>query len=245
MTPKKTSEQERKDTILEIVVDQYIQTVTPVSSGFIAQEFHLDLSPATIRNILVDLEEEGYLMHPHTSAGRMPTEQGYRYYVDNLMHEINLLEEEKERIRQEYYKEVKDLETLLDQASQVLSDVTQYTTIISVDGWGSKIFCRGTSHVISYPDINDLSKIKSIIRTLEEKERIVEVINRNIEERVKIFIGQESACEEMDHCSLVISRYQVPQGLSGRIAVLGPTCMNYERVVSALDYFSDLMKTVK
>lgn len=242
MTPKKTNEQERKDTILEIVVDKYIQTATPVSSGYIAQEFHLDLSPATIRNILADLEEEGYLMHPHTSAGRMPTELGYRYYVDHLMHEINLLEEEKTRIRQEYNKEVKDLETLLDKTTQVLSDVTQYTTIISVDGWGNKIFCRGTSHVIGYPDINDLNKIKSIIRTLEEKEWIVEVINRNIEERVKIFIGHETACEEMDHCSLVISRYQVPQGLSGRIAVLGPTCMNYERVVSALDYFAGLMK---
>ena len=78
----------RKGEILRITIDQYIATITPVSSARIAQMCALDLSSATIRNILAELEQEGYLTHPHTSAGRVPTQFGYRYYVDNF---INLL----------------------------------------------------------------------------------------------------------------------------------------------------------
>ena len=92
MTAKHSDIQLRKDRILAIVVGRYIKTVVPVSSQYITQEHDLDVSPATVRNILADLEEEGYLTHPHTSAGRMPTQRGYRYYVDHLMHEIQLLE---------------------------------------------------------------------------------------------------------------------------------------------------------
>ena len=98
MTTKHSDIQTRKDRILAIVIGRYIKTVVPVGSQYITEEHNLDVSPATVRNILADLEEEGYLTHPHTSAGRMPTQQGYRYYVDHLMNEIQLLEAEKRRI---------------------------------------------------------------------------------------------------------------------------------------------------
>ena len=91
MAAKHSDIQIRKDRILAIVIGRYIKTVSPVGSQYITEEHDLDVSPATVRNILADLEEEGYLTHPHTSAGRMPTQQGYRYYVDHLMHEIQLI----------------------------------------------------------------------------------------------------------------------------------------------------------
>src|SRR5208283_1964840 len=112
MTSKHSDIQVRKDRILAIVIGRYIKTVLPVGSQFITEEYDLDVSSATVRNILADLEEEGYLMHPHTSAGRMPTEQGYRYYVDHLMHEIQLLEEEKRAITLEYRCHARQLEDL-------------------------------------------------------------------------------------------------------------------------------------
>src|ERR1044072_3383090 len=143
---------ERKDKILAITITQYIDTVSPVGSELIANELNKDLSSATIRNVLAQLEREGYLTHPHTSAGRIPTEKGYRYYVDHLMNEINLLEEEKQRIKAEYKKERLELDNLLSKTSQMLSNMTHYTSIISVDGWNNKIFCSGTSFVVEYPD---------------------------------------------------------------------------------------------
>src|SRR3989338_10513049 len=114
MANRKADYQARKDAILGIVINEYIKTVNPVSSGLIVQEYPLDVSSATIRNILADLEEEGYLTHPQTSAGRIPTQQGYRYYVDYLMKEIRLLEGEKQRINAEYRKDVQDLEKVLE-----------------------------------------------------------------------------------------------------------------------------------
>ena len=244
MANRKADYQARKDAVLGIVVNEYIKTVNPVSSGLIVQDYPLDVSSATIRNILAELEEEGYLTHPHTSAGRIPTEQGYRYYVDYLMHEIRLLEEEKYRINKEYHREVRGLEKILEKTSEVISDITQYTSIISVDGRRDKIFCRGTSFVVGYPEYQDLKKVKDILATLEEKERLLEIINRNLEQKIQIYIGHELACSDIESCSLAVSRYQFQNGLSGRIAVLGPTRMNYQRGGSALEYVSEHMKEI-
>ena len=231
----------RKDIILGITVERYTKTVTPVSSAYISKIFPAEISSATIRNVLAELEEEGYLMHPHTSAGRMPTEKGYRYYVDHLMHEIQLLEEEKLRIKAEYERETRELEGLLKKTSQVLSEVTHYTSLVSLDGEGDKLFCRGTNLVVHYSE-QDLQKIEKILQELEEKERLMEIINQNLRKRIDVYIGHEIACDSMDSCSLVVSSYKTRSGNSGRIAVLGPTRMQYERVVSALNYFSRLME---
>ena len=241
---KKTDFQQRKDLVLSIVVNEYIKSVLPVGSSLIAQEYHLDLSSATIRNILAELEEEGFLMHPHTSAGRIPTQRGYRYYVDHLMDEIQLLEGEKKRILTEYQKSVNELELLLEKTSQMVSDVTHYTSIVSVDGWGSKLFLKGTGYVVDYPESRDVDNIAKILHTLEEKERILKVINGGLEKRIHIYIGHEIALKEIENCSLAVSVFKKKNGPSGRIAVLGPTRMDYERVVSALDYVTDLMREV-
>ncbi|MCR4337111.1 MAG: hypothetical protein NUV91_04820 [Candidatus Omnitrophica bacterium] len=242
MTARRTEHQYRKDLLLGIVVNEYIKTVNPVGSAFITKEYLPDLSSATIRNILAELEEEGFLTHPHTSAGRMPTEEGYRYYVDHLMHEIQLLEDEKRKIKEEYERNLRDLESVLDKTSEVMADFTHYTSIISIDARPDKIFCKGTSYIVEYPDPQDVQKIRSILEAIEKKEQILEVINRQLRHRIEIYIGHEIALSDVENCSLVVSSYKAPKGMSGRIAILGPTRMNYQKVVSALDYFSDLME---
>lgn len=245
MSSRRTDILTRKNEILRLTIERYILTITPVSSAYIAKECSFDLSPATVRNILAELEGEGYLTHPHTSAGRVPTQLGYRYYVDHLINEIQLLESEKRRIKEEYQREALEMETLLEKTSRVISDVTHYTSIVSVDGWDHKLFCGGTSFVMGYADYQDVKKdivrIKNILTALDEKERLLQVINRTLANKIDIFIGREMECSDIDGCSLVISRYKCPQGPSGRIAILGPTRMNYGKVVSTLDYFSDLI----
>lgn len=238
----------RKDEILRITIDQYIATITPVSSARIAEDCSLDLSSATIRNILAELEQDGYLTHPHTSAGRVPTQFGYRYYADHFINEIQLLEEEKTRIKAECKSESLELEMLLETTSKVLSDMTNYTSIFSVDGWDNKLFYSGTSFIMGYSDYhdinNDIARIKNILAALDQKERLLEVINRKLAKKIDILIGQEIECSDIDGCSLIVSRYKSKDGTSGRIAILGPTRMNYNRAVSALDYFSDLMEEI-
>ena len=241
MTPRAVNFQERKERILGIVVHQYIKTITPVSSQYIVKRYFPDLSSATVRNILAELERDGFLSHPHTSAGRVPTQLGYRYYVDNLMNEIKLLEEEKIRIQTEYKKDVNELEVLLDKTSEVLSDLTHYTSIVSVDGVQEKFYCHGMSFVAGYPEFQDFNRVKEILMMLETKEHLLELINRELERKVEIYIGAEMKCKGINECSLVVSSYEKKDGPSGRLAILGPTRMNYDRVVSALEYFSELM----
>ena len=103
---------QRRNMILSASISNYINSANPVSSEALAQDFNL--SSATVRNIFAELEEAGYLMHPYTSAGRVPTDKGYRYYVDFLMSQIELLDNEKKSVIGEYKNKIERLDDVLD-----------------------------------------------------------------------------------------------------------------------------------
>jgi len=161
-----------------------------------------------------------------------------------LMKEIQLLEEEKSRVENAYQQNVRDLEGLLERTSEVISDLTNYASIISFDDWAGRFIIRGTGYVVDYPDYQDVSKIKHILMELERKERLLTIINQSLERKVRIYIGHEMACRNMDDCSLAVSGYRLHNGRTGRIAVLGPTRMDYQKVVSTLNYFANLMERI-
>lgn len=231
----------RKREILADAIDYYIRTAQPVSSEVLARDFHFDLSPATIRNVFADLEEEGYLSHPHTSAGRVPTQKGYRFYVDNIMHEIQLLAEEKTRIETEFQRNIQQLEFLLDKTSQVISELTHCAGIVSFSEWQDRIFYKGASFMVEQPEFKNLDKIRHLLKALDEKERLLKVINRDLEDKLNIYIGSEITLSDIDGCSLVVSSFAKKNKPVGRLAVLGPTRMEYAKVVSTLQYVSALI----
>ncbi|MDW8072581.1 MAG: heat-inducible transcriptional repressor HrcA [Anaerolineae bacterium] len=111
----------RCQTILRLVISEYIRTATPVGSKAIRELYHLDISPATIRNEMAWLEEKGYLTHPHTSAGRVPTEKGYRYFVEKLMGESDLPTAERRTIRHQFHQAQPDVEQWMRLAAAVLA----------------------------------------------------------------------------------------------------------------------------
>jgi heat-inducible transcriptional repressor len=113
--------EKRKKDLLQWVIHCYIKTSKPVSSSVIAQEAGLDLSSATVRSILQELEEEGYLHQPHTSSGREPTDKGYRFYVDYLIDVQRMASDEKESIESQYKNRIEELDTLLFETSKLLS----------------------------------------------------------------------------------------------------------------------------
>lgn len=233
---------QRKDLVLTMVVQHYIRTTAPVSSAFIAEEYEQDISSATIRNILAELEGDGYLTHPHTSAGRVPTERGYRYYVDFLMQEMSLIEEERRRIQKEYERGVEQFEAMVEKTTQVLSELTHCTSIVMVDGWPHQYVCRGTNYIAEALGSDSLQKVIAVLKELEEKDRVLAVLRRDIDKRIKIYIGQETDCDAFTDCAMAVSRFQTRRGPTGRLAVLGPTRMDYSRVVGALEYVSELMQ---
>lgn len=128
----------RRKAVLAATINKYIKEAIPVASEDIAQDF--DLSSATIRNIFAELEEDEYLTHPYTSGGRIPTNNGYRYYVDFLISQMGLLETEKERIICEYKKEINHLEEALEKTSELISTITHYAGIVSFLEWEDRFF---------------------------------------------------------------------------------------------------------
>lgn len=120
----------RKELILKVVTDDYIESAEPVGSRTIARKYNLGLSPATIRNEMADLEESGYLKQPHVSAGRIPSEQGYRYYVDTLMQTHSLNEEEQGLIRLYFEDRTRQMDTILQQTVKILSQLTRYPSLM-------------------------------------------------------------------------------------------------------------------
>ncbi len=232
----------RRKSILTATINKYIEEAIPVASENIASSF--DVSSATIRNIFAELEENGYLTHPYTSGGRIPTDKGYRYYVDFLISQMELLDEEKERIVKEYKREIKRLEDALEETSEVISKITHYAGIVSFLRWQDKFFYKGISHILEQPEFQDSESIRILIKVIEDKERLLDIINRDFTEKVKVYIGHELGCPEMENCSLVVSSYRLKSKTLGRLAVLGPVRMEYKQIIPALGYISEALTDV-
>jgi heat-inducible transcriptional repressor len=121
---------ERKRTILKSIIDNYIESAQPVGSRTIARKHELGLGSATIRNEMADLEELGYITQPHTSAGRIPSDKGYRFYVDNLMQVQSLAQDEMIRIRKAMDERIEEINRLFRKASIIISNITGYTSVV-------------------------------------------------------------------------------------------------------------------
>ena len=130
---------DREQSVLRHLVQNYIHTATPVGSRFLSKRFDEELSPATIRNVMFDLEERGFLSHPHTSAGRIPTDSGYRYYVDYLMEIERLTENEMSRFQQSISFSP-DPDEILRETSRLLGKISNQLSIVTSPHLGSGIF---------------------------------------------------------------------------------------------------------
>jgi heat-inducible transcriptional repressor len=121
---------ERKLMILQAIVQDYIESAEPVGSRSLSKKYNLGISPATIRNEMSDLEEMGYILQPHTSAGRVPSDKGYRLYVDQLMNIKHAADKNRLRIKSELLQKYQVLEQMLQYTSNLLSEFTNYTSIV-------------------------------------------------------------------------------------------------------------------
>jgi heat-inducible transcriptional repressor len=240
----------RRRAVLAQAIRRYIKDAIPVASEDIARDF--SLSSATIRNIFVELEEDGFLTHPYTSAGRIPTVRGYRYYVDSLISGLELLEEEKEQIIKEYKRQInrldskKRLEEILEEASEVISSITHYAGIVSFLDLEDRFFYfyKGISSILEQPEFHDFGRLRILIRILEDKRYLLDIINRDFKEKVKIYFAEELNRNDINKYALVVSRYRIKDRPSGRLAVLGPMRMEYKHIIPTMEFMSDALTEV-
>ena len=321
---------DRKWTILKAIIKTYLETGEPVGSRTISKYADLNLSSATIRNEMSDLEEMGYILQPHTSAGRIPSDAGYRLYVDRMMEEKDReVTEMKEMMIQRQDK----MELLLKQLATVLAKNTNYAAMISSPqfhrtklkfiqlsivtesqilavivtegnvvknkmirlehGLDQKtilelnillnsalngltieqinlatisrlkeqagihselvnrvldavaesiqsedeveIYTSGTTNIFKYPELSTSEKASELIHTFEDKKDLAGLIGTADEETgIQVYIGQESPVASMQDCSVVTATYELGEGMYGRIGVIGPKRMDYDKVVGTL-----------
>ncbi|OPX42672.1 heat-inducible transcription repressor HrcA [Ruminiclostridium hungatei] len=327
---------DRKLKILQAIIDDYISSAEPVGSRTIAKKHELGLSSATIRNEMADLEEMGFLEQPHTSAGRVPSDKGYRLYVDQIMKINDLSDTEIENIRTAMDIKINELSQIIRNASVVMSQFTKYTSmavtpqinrsvlkavqvvpiepgkalvivvtdsntvrnnliripekvtpdfLIQVsnllneklkgftlemlrnnflngeaeqltslpydlmrpilDGIEDliklidrpEIYLEGTTNILNFPEFKEVQKAKEFLSLLDEKKLMSEILNNHSSKNeIIIQIGNENVLQGIKDCSIVTASYSVDDYVIGSIGIIGPTRMEYSKVVSSLNY---------
>lgn len=236
---------ERQQKILNAVVRDYQTTVEPVGSRTIAKKYLPDISPATIRNEMADLEEEGFIAQPHTSSGRVPTDHGYRFYVNRLMKALQPTQHETELIKQTYATFGHNIENVLHQTAKLLSHTLDYTAVVVNIGRQQRVFSSGTSNLLHQPEFRNLSHMQKILELLEEEELLTELVEEySLPHEVNIKIGSENKRKEIRDCSVVVSSYHLEGERIGGIGIIGPTRMYYSKVACLVDYVAKELSQV-
>lgn len=332
--------EERRRKILCTIVEFYIDTAMPVGSRTISQRFRWTKSPATVRNVMADLEEMGLITHPHTSAGRLPTDKGYRFYVDSLLEPKHLTKEEETIITRMLNKDYEDFDSLMQSASRSISTITNVAGIVLtprlkrsvfkhiefipidssrvlavlITGSGivknsileleeqltkseliriaeflnqelegiflgevkdyltrrlleqrdsfytflkkavlifsmpslfkmdERFYFEGTTSLMLLPEFKDIKKARLFLKLFEEKKDIMDLFNEDMEaEGVKVHIGKENTCKYIQECTVVTCNYKINDRTIGALGAIGPTRMEYGRVISAVGYLSEVL----
>jgi len=239
----------RSRQVLEALIQHHVLTAQPVGSETIARNFGIGTSSATIRNVMADLEEQGYLTHRHTSAGRLPTDRGYRVYVDTLKDVQRLSEQERERIEREYNAKRAELDDVLKGTSQLLAMLSNVAgvalrpTPAHAAPQRTELVVEGSSNVLNQPEFSDLGKVQALFRLIDEKRELSRAMAETIEEgaHVKVSIGAENRLPAIRECSLVTKTYAAGGRSVGVIGILGPMRMDYDKMVALVDHMAGVV----
>lgn len=331
---------ERAQHLLKTLVESYIRDGCPVGSKKLAQESGLDLSPATIRNVMADLEEMGLVTSPHTSAGRIPTPQGYRLFVDTLLTVKPLDHEEIHRLKIQFGAE-ETIQDLANAVSGVLAEITNMAGVVMLprkerlalrhieflplsgdrvlailvindqeventiirtsrpftpaelqqaanylnslfagknladvrhqlvtelrttreqmdrlmqnaialaeqvfekNSGGDELVLAGQTKLMEFDELCDVEKLRELFEAFSEKRQVLHLLDQCLHgQGVQIFIGKESGYDVLHDCSVVSAPYQVDDEVVGVLGIIGPTRMNYERVIPLVDVTAKLV----
>ncbi len=215
---------ERGQFILKLVVEDVVKTGEPVGSRSLVEKYRLDVSPATVRNVFAELEREGYLTHPHTSAGRVPTEKGYRFYLQELMRTRELRKRESEQLRQ------------AQNAEELARAVAELTGSIFLMMRGARrlAYKTGFSNLLAQPEFSNRDLLVRVGEMLDNFHRVAEELDVEAFQNPTALIGPDNPFDA--RCGAVFVR--LPNG--GVAAVLGPMRMDYARIYSVLNGAKDL-----
>jgi heat-inducible transcriptional repressor len=230
----------RRESILDAIIREYVETAEPVGSLTLVEKFDLPFSPATVRGEMAELEREGYILQPHTSAGRVPTEKGYKHFVKLILSESQVLTvRDEKKIRQTMLNQHVRYEKLLDLAAKTLAEATDSVGIVGLSGL---VYSHGLANLFGQPEFKDVENVEKAAEVLDHMHELIAEIPPLTNPLV--FVGSETPLGRSSGCSLVVSGFETPYGTTGRIAVLGPTRMPYSKVISVVGEVKELLEAL-
>lgn len=225
--------------ILTAVIQEYTETAVPVGSKSLIDKHGFHLSSATVRNDMARLEKEGYLFQPHTSAGRIPTDKGYRYFVEKVMGDEELSRDEQRKLQAEVLKLKAQNRRFSRTTSKLLASLSGS---LAISGDGNDLYDFGIKELLGNPEFREIDEFCRVAEALDYIDENVEAILGKLKDgETKIFIGQENPIKNISNCSMVVSPYRTKEGEKGLLAIIGPKRMKYAKNKSLLEYVRNLL----
>ena len=225
---------ERQKEILFAIIEEYSELATPVGSVTLAKLF--DVSSATIRSDMAKLEELGLIAQPHTSAGRVPTDAGYRLYVNSLTDQPEEEIKEEPLARPARALEIRvSSQTRADYAIRgAVDSLVELTGNLGLATIGDQLYLSGISRLFTQPEFSDNARVQAVAKLLDNLEPWLREAAPG--DPLNIFIGQENPIGKTSGVSLIISKFRSPYSDNSYIGVLGPTRQNYSRVMALVSH---------
>jgi transcriptional regulator of heat shock response len=220
----------RQQQLLKFIIDDYIQTAEPVGSRCLVERYHLDISPATVRNEMSLLEEEGYLRQAHTSSGRIPTEKAYEFYLKEVLGKGGKGGEGgKDGNAFGHLEHEQNKESAVKSIAKRLMEVSGETAIVAFDpNWS---FYTGVSNLMQKPEFQD--SVSTLAGLVDQFDEVVSDMFDRVSHEPQVFIGSHNPFG--DQMTTIIVRYDFPNTSGGILGLVGPMRMDYARNLALLE----------
>jgi len=229
----------RQIQILRAVIEEFIETAVSVGSDTIDKKFQIGVSPATIRNEMVELTKKGYLKKSHSSAGRLPTPQAFKLYVNELMKEKELSVADEVSAKEKIWSSRDELSHLLKEATVVLADRT-HSLGIAMTG-DRKLYHSGYANLLQMPEFYDIDVMRTVLNLIEEASLLEEIFDfGKSENQIHIVYGSEMGNKNLDEIGVIYTRLDFGNNIC-RLGVIGSSRFEYRYVIPLMKYFRSLL----
>lgn len=232
----------RQTQLLKAVVDEYIKTAKAVGSENLVEKYNLQISPATVRNEMARLIDAGFLKQPHTSAGRVPTSLGFRTYLNKLMEEVGVPVLQEVAIKQRLWQQRFEFEKMLRQAAMSLAESTGYLAVVLTRE--GHVFHSGAANILEHPEFYDIDVTRTVLNLSDHEDLLFDIFSKAVSENhVHVLIGEEISVPRLSEVSFVFSKFETSKH-HGAITVIGPSRMDYSKVIPIVRYFRSLISEI-
>ncbi|MFH1171163.1 MAG: hypothetical protein V1778_01315 [bacterium] len=227
---------ERQQTILKTILTEHIKTAAPVGSGVLVEKYRMDLSPASIRNEMVELENQGYLAQPHTSAGRVPTVRAYRYYLEHFLKERSVAKKDQDALKRAYASSEDD-ERRLKAIAKVVAHLCSNTVIV---GFARRdVYYTGLANLFHQPEFEERMTILNLSEIVDRLDEVISRIFDATPDEPHVLLGRENPFGE--ETGVLLTKCH-PQSSDHLFGILGPVRMPYDHHIALLRCMKNLFE---